>query len=393
MSQAGNTKLSTPTPALKAAAQPLTEEIALCLSGGGYRAMIFHVGAIIRLNDSGLLPKLGRISSVSGGSITSAVLGQNWGKLQFDPKGIARNLDVFVNAVRGFARVTVDVGAILKGIFLPGSVNDRVVEAYDKHLFKGTTLQDLPPDGPSFIFNATNIQTGDLWRFGRDYMGDFKVGLTYKPKISLAQAVAASSAFPPVLSPETLSLNPPLDPVEGSTLCKAPFNSEVILSDGGVYDNLGLENPWKRSRTILVSDGGQAISYEPDPHHDWARHALRVLDIIDNQVRSLRTRYLIDAYERGDHNGAFWSIRSNYCSYPASQSNAPDPLGRAGRDPTALAAIHTRLEAMDDATQQKLINWGYAICDAALMSHWDQDLTARYGTVAPATAFPLPGGY
>ena len=49
--------------------------VALCLSGGGYRAMLFHVGALWRLYEAGWLPKIDRISSVSGGSITAAVLG------------------------------------------------------------------------------------------------------------------------------------------------------------------------------------------------------------------------------------------------------------------------------------------------------------------------------
>lgn len=51
--------------------------IALCLSGGGYRAMLFHLGALWRLNEWGYLPQLNRISSVSGGSITAAVLAMN----------------------------------------------------------------------------------------------------------------------------------------------------------------------------------------------------------------------------------------------------------------------------------------------------------------------------
>jgi NTE family protein len=64
--------------------------IALCLSGGGYRAMLFHVGALWRLNDAGLLGKLDRISSVSGGSITARVLGLKWGQLAFNGAGIAQ---------------------------------------------------------------------------------------------------------------------------------------------------------------------------------------------------------------------------------------------------------------------------------------------------------------
>ena len=50
---------------------PPPSGIALCLSGGGYRAMVFHLGALWRLNELGFLPKLARVSSVSGGSITA----------------------------------------------------------------------------------------------------------------------------------------------------------------------------------------------------------------------------------------------------------------------------------------------------------------------------------
>jgi hypothetical protein len=55
--------------------------MALSLSGGGYRAMVFHLGALWRLNDAGLLGRLDRISSVSGGSITAACLARHSPKL------------------------------------------------------------------------------------------------------------------------------------------------------------------------------------------------------------------------------------------------------------------------------------------------------------------------
>lgn len=45
----------------------LEEGICLCLSGGGFRAMIFHLGSLIPLNDVCLLPTIDRVSSVSGG--------------------------------------------------------------------------------------------------------------------------------------------------------------------------------------------------------------------------------------------------------------------------------------------------------------------------------------
>ena len=53
---------------------------ALCLSGGGYRAMVFHVGVLWRLYEAGMLKDLKRISSVSGGSITAGVLALKWKK-------------------------------------------------------------------------------------------------------------------------------------------------------------------------------------------------------------------------------------------------------------------------------------------------------------------------
>ncbi|NTW35692.1 MAG: patatin-like phospholipase family protein, partial [Syntrophobacteraceae bacterium] len=59
--------------------------MALCLSGGGYRAMLFHVGAIWRLYEANLLKDVRRISSVSGGSITAGVLGLKWSQLSFEP--------------------------------------------------------------------------------------------------------------------------------------------------------------------------------------------------------------------------------------------------------------------------------------------------------------------
>lgn len=63
---------------------------ALALSGGGFRATLFHLGSLWRLNELGLLSKLARISSVSGGSITSGVLALKWKNLNF-VGGIADN--------------------------------------------------------------------------------------------------------------------------------------------------------------------------------------------------------------------------------------------------------------------------------------------------------------
>ena len=80
------------------------EGIALCLSGGGYRAMLFHLGALWRLNELRFLPRLNRISSVSGGSITAGLLGLEWSRLAFDANGVATAFETqVVGPIRALA--------------------------------------------------------------------------------------------------------------------------------------------------------------------------------------------------------------------------------------------------------------------------------------------------
>jgi NTE family protein len=210
-------------------------------------------------------------------------------------------------------------------------------------------------------------------------MGDYRIGRVLKPALPLARAVAASSAFPPVLSPceikvadYKLKFEPP---AEGEDLNKPPYTTKLVLSDGGVYDNLGLETAFKRYKTLLVSDGGGHLQGEADPHQDWARHAFRVLNVIDSQVRALRTRQLITLFNAGERKGGYWSMRQHY---PAGGALACPP---ARTD--ELATLPTRLKKMSDEIQERLINWGYAITDATLRTRYDQTL--------PATArFPYP---
>jgi len=134
--------------------------VGLCLSGGGYRAMLFHLGAIWRLNEVGYLPKLTRVSSVSGGSITAGVLGLKWKELSFEG-GVATNFHIVVEPVMEMAGRNVHIPAILKGLFGRGNVADQVAKAYRKQLYGEATLKDLPRDGegPRFVFNAANLQS------------------------------------------------------------------------------------------------------------------------------------------------------------------------------------------------------------------------------------------
>ena len=358
--------------------QPPVPGIALCLSGGGYRAMLFHVGSLLRLYETGYLTRLDRISSVSGGSITAGVLGLAWSKLL----GGSPDRSVFekevATPIRNLAGETIDASAIIGGMLLPGMIADKVEAAYRKHLFKDATLQDLP-DEPRFVINATNAQSGALWRFSKPYMRDWRVGEVKIPTVPLAKAVTASSAFPPVLSPLVMELDAHLfTPGSGQDLQRDPYTSRVVLTDGGVYDNLGLETAWKHYDTILVSDAGGKMKPEEEPKEDWARHAYRVLDLIDNQVRSLRKRQLIDSYTNKIRKGTYWGIRTDITHYKLS-----DALICPSDRTLELAKTPTRLKRLSADLQERIINWGYAVCDAAIRKHVDSSLPKP-------PAFPYP---
>jgi NTE family protein len=355
-----------------------SQGIGLAISGGGYRAMLFHLGAFLRLYELGLLHRLDRISSVSGGSITAAKIALEWPRLQ------TRD-DFFehvVTPIRRLAGTTIDIPCILAGILLPGSIASYIALAYRRYLFGDATLQDLPK-APEFLLNATNVETGTLWRFTRAFMADYQVGEIRSPKLDLASAVAASSAFPPFLSPYVL-------PVKEGDFSRIHCQdrrllTDISLTDGGAYDNLGLETVWKRYANVLVSDAGAALDAEPSPPANWAGHSKRVIDIVYRQVTALRKRQLIASYKLpkgsvGKRHGTYWGIGSDIAHFRLP-SALPAPVERTSE----LAAIPTRFKRLSPELQERLINWGYAVCDTAIRRHFPQpDM--------PAPLFPYSGG-
>lgn len=363
--------------------------IALAMSGGGFRAMLFHAGALLRINELGILSKIKRFSSVSGGSIAAGVLAATWDSLgRPAPSGEFNNFkESYVEPILEFSRQNLDVKNVLKGMLPWTSGANETVKSYKQHLFGEKTLQDIPR-APRFVFCATNLQTGVLFRFTDTYAGDYVLGKIERPSFLLAEAVAASSAFPPVLSP--LKLKPPKGlfkdwdqmaaaelPVEVVT----KLRRKIILSDGGVYDNHGLEPIVKRYMTLLVSDGGAPFASNASLGFDWVRQLKRILDVTDNQVRGLRRRDLIDRFRLGQaafdagtladgdsHNvgrlGAYWGIDTD-----TAKVAPPHALDCDVRLANELARTSTRLADLGEKRSRQLINWGYAISDRCIRTH------------------------
>jgi NTE family protein len=128
-----------------------------------------------------------------------------------------------------------------------------------------------------------------------------------------------------------------------------------------------------------VSDAGGQTQAEAEPKTDPARHAYRVFNLIDNQVRALRKRQVIDSLKANARKGAYWGIRTDIADYQLADA-LPCPHDRT----MALAETPTRLKRMDDDLQERLINWGYAVCDAALRKHADPAIARPAGFPYPA---------
>jgi len=351
-----------------------TSGLSLCFTGGGFRAMLFHVGALWRLNEVGLLSTAAQISSVSAGSLVAAKLGAVWGDLGFDANGIAARFEAaLVAPLRALAEKTIDVRSALAGTLLPFTTPaDRFVHELERHLLGRATLAELP-ERPRILLVASNMQDGTLWRFSRAYMGDQRTGAIRDPDIRLSTAVAASAAAPPVLSPLILRVSRPAGNVD-----EPSKEEDVFLTDGAVLDRLSIETAWRRYRDVLVSDGSGKLTTEETPATDWARQSRRVIELIDWQARSAQKRQLIDSFATGVRNGAYWGISSTIDNFNAA-STLPCPSDRTRE----LADLPARFAKLDETMQQRLINWGYAICDAAVRQHYLPD-------ASPPAGFPYP---
>lgn len=359
--------------------------VGLALSGGGFRASLFGLGSLCRLNDAGLLGKLDRMSSVSGGSILMGILAHRWRELQFDNGRASNFAQLVAEPLRVFCAKTIDIGAGIAGLLVPfKTAGDFLADRYEKDLFGDTLMKDLPvADGngnPKFIFCATNLQTGRSLRFRQDMIADYMLGISRTTNVPLAVAVAASSAFPPIFSPIVLKTDPAAwtDGCDLPNLAVAALRKRIVLADGGVYDNMGLESLIDNVDITLVSDAGAPFEIDEKPAEDHVLQLGRVRDILIDQTRALRKRWLIAEFKAGRKRGAYWGIGTQMAAYGSTPRMTGDSAVSE-----ALEHVPTRLSSLDAERQGHLINWAYALCDVSLR--------ARVGLQLPmAASWPVP---
>lgn len=371
--------------------------LALCLSGGGYRAAMVHLGALRRLDELGALAQVDVVSGVSGGSLAAALLADpelDWSRPRVG--GFEQRFAVPLDALAG---TNIRTRALLTRLlpwhwFQPGAA----VLALQRRLERESAVLALPlvSVGTSLrvVVSATDLTFGVGWVFsapgdggaddaGTDgtpaRMGSSRAGYTVPPpEWTLGAAVATSSAIPPFFSPRPVGalahqlMGGRRRPETAER--RAQLLDDLQLTDGGVYDNLGLEPVWKTAATILVSDGGAV--FRARTAVTWLGRLFRVAEVIGRGGIDVRLRWLHSMMSRGVLRGSTWDLAD------APGEGSPD-RGYPEQVVQAIARVRTDYDAFAPGLRKVLENHGYALAEAAVCQHAPELIAIEAPFVVP----------
>lgn len=248
--------------------------IGLALSGGGFRATLFHLGVVRYFYDSGLLNRIRLITSVSGGSILAAHLALNWVRYTGDQKAFAEAAAEIIEFTRKDIR-----GRIIRRwacgtlLVLPRLLNGMtfasLLQREYAQLYRGATLKDLSGSDahPKFSILSTSLTTGGLCAFTSEGFTFFdrndQERTIRNASLRLSLAVAASSAFPPLFSPIPVTR-------ELLNADSRDFDKVQYLTDGGVFDNLGLYELSRLANQKADTSRPDLVISDAGGNFDWA---------------------------------------------------------------------------------------------------------------------------
>lgn len=305
--------------------------ITLALSGGGSRAIAFHLGCLRALHDRNLLDKVKVVSTVSGGSVIGACFAYwNVEFAEFDrrvvrilrngfnrsivrsvffsqetPKifatlfctafptlglGSVRIALRFIRLITGLPTKTVENWLAFLSRSLPiwGSLTTAFENALQRTVFGNATLNDVKLQGVEVVINACDLKTGTAFRFGSHKSGGWRYGIITENDILVAKAVAASAAFPLLL--------PPLIEVFSFKKAGTVTKKKVVLTDGGVFDNLGVTvlepgrnngvsiNSFPVTHIISLNAGAGQVSGDTSPFW-WLSRVSQSFETVHRKVQ------------------------------------------------------------------------------------------------------------
>ena len=340
--------------------------IALCLSGGGFRASLFHLGVLRRLHELGVLQQVRTISTVSGGTILAGFLADRMAAremkngLAFTDWETEVSLPFRRFTARDFRTLPMLLHLPWNWLF-PGPRIRQIARQYESRLTQ-LKLKDLPKK-PEFVLSATDLVFGVNWEFRQDYAGDFMAGYTDQCREwPLAWAVAASACFPPLFGPFPVEVSP--ESFKRGAYRKADRKellSNLCLSDGGVYDNMGLEPVWKSHEYVLVSDCGAPFSFTAGKV-PLLRH-MRYVAIASNQSLALRKRLFFEGITDCRFKGSYWGIGGTVHRYSKGKRSDGYSVQLVEE---IIDDMRTDLDSFSEAEAKVLENHGYLVADSCV---------------------------
>ncbi len=307
--------------------------VGLALSGGGSRAIAFHLGCLRALHDRGILNRVQVVSAVSGGAVIAGMYAYSRGTFsEFDKsvvkllgRGVERDILMKLTqpamaartagtvALAGSAAALADIGRLtlrsassafdlrnprllrfIKNLQPPlrrwASATVAFEEALRDSVFGSIPITAPRRDEIELVLNACELRSGSAFRFGSRESGCWRYGVVDGNAVEVAHAVAASAAYPALL--------PALDEVIAFTDRKGISRKRrVLLTDGGVYDNLGVTclEPGSAGAVgynrfapeyILCCDAGQGIFQDHVIPYLWGPRMTRAFESIFRKAQN-----------------------------------------------------------------------------------------------------------
>ena len=369
-----------------AAAAVPHHRIGLALSGGGFRASLFHLGVIRRLEELRIMERVAIVSAVSGGSIVAAFYlcemekelrevlrrGQTPDRVALFEKIATKFMKAVEHNLRTRALIYSPryhpirfLKAAALQAFRPGARADLIQAEYDKFFFFNDTMDQLPvvkseePEGgysacidtgeeplygPKLLLNTTSLLSGERVPFSRDTSSGIKdLKTSDKNVLLLSRVVGASSGVPVVFPPTSIAGD--------------------LLVDGGVSDNQGVEgllDPASGINVMLVSDASGQMQIKHSLSISSLSVYTRTNDIFQFQIRNK----LLDRL-------CTWGeTRGNSFAFIHLLVNLKNRYGKPPRVSTeflpALSRIRTDLDQFSPIECESLMYHGYTLIDAQI---------------------------
>ena len=374
-----------------------SERYALTLSGGGVRATVFHLGVLLWLAAQGRLERVHVLSTVSGGSLAAGlVLSSNHLRWPSSEQFIDGVLQQAKRAITEHSLQSITLFRTLRQPwkFAGGRGNLFAAALEDAWGIHGT-MKEIGAS-PRWFINATCLETAKNWRFSQHHLGDWKFGHNYTQAVPLSIAMASSAAIPYMADFVKLDIEAEgwfkIDPGtdEPQSAINPPTKS-VRLWDGGLYENLGIEAVYKPQREfvdksvtrLIVSDASAYLAdrYRESPGVLMARYPYirppRMFEIISEQTRSLRTRFLMDSIQSNRLTGSIVRLGVSVMKVDNAVARTRSPSQAScflDEQQVAQAAKHpTDGARMKPVSYANLLRHGFETADATLTAYQPEE--------------------